>query len=180
MAPTLKPRLRAFATGVLLCVIGAGVHAADRNAAELASFRAVAFGQVRSVSVARILDAKKHELSEPPKNLFHGFALLSNWQTADPESRLQIASILRTPILWWVKAYESAGGNEVPKLSSFCVPDPGYAIHLETDQGPRDFVVCLECDSLIAYSPDQHRAEFSLEDDPLAQLKRCYQKEFRD
>jgi hypothetical protein len=165
---------------LLLFGLSPGLYAdAAHNAAELAGFRAVAFGNVRSASVAKILDPKKHEMAEPPNNLFHGFALVSSWQTVDPDSRLQLAAILRVSILSWVKAYESAGGADVVKPSSFCLPDPGYAIHFETDQGPRDFIICLECDEITAYGANQSRAKFSLENESLAQLKENYQKEFR-
>jgi hypothetical protein len=168
-------------TWLLLFGLSSGLYAdAARNAAELANFRAVAFGNVRSVSVAKILDPKKHEMAEPPKNLFHGFALVSDWQTVDPDSRLRLAGILREPIRARLKAYESAGDADVAELSSFCLPDPGYAIHLETDEGPRDFVICLECDDLTAYGKSQSRAHFSIENEPLATLKKYYQKEFHD
>jgi hypothetical protein len=168
-------------TWLLLLGLSPGLYAdAPSNAAELAGFRAAAFGNVKSVLVAKILDPKKHEMAEPPKTLFHGFAVISNWQPVDPDSRLQLAGILRAPIAHLIKAYESAGAADVVRLSSFCLPDPGYALHFETDQGPRDFTVCLECDQIEVYGPNHRQANFSVDDEPLAQLRRYYQKEFHD
>ena len=161
--------------------LGSGLYAdVTGPAADLAAFRAVAFGNVRSASVAKLLDPKKHEMPEQPKNLFHGFALVSAWQTVDPDSRLGVAGILREPIQARIKAYEAVGGQEVRETSPFCLPDPGYGVHLETDQGPRDFVICLECDEVTGYDGKQMSARFSLENDALVKLKLYYQKEFHD
>ncbi len=176
-------RILSFATCAVLLVgipqVAVRADAAD-NAGQLASFRAVAFGKVTSASVAKIIDLRMHKLAAPNGGDFHGFAVISPWQALEPKSREALAALLRSPIDYWVMAYATAGNAELVKLSSLCLPDPGYAVHLETDRGPRDFAICLLCDDVVAYGERGKSADFSLDAGPLKALKKCYRGEFGD
>ncbi len=161
--------------GILLLGVtsasGASSEAAF-NSEQLALFTNVVYSSVKSVKVAK-LNPRVEKASR-----FHNVSLDSKWVDLDISSGAGLAELLKTPILFWADAYAHAGSNQVMMLMPFCVPKPGYAVHLETDKGSRDFVICLECGIVDVFGEKGKAAEFCLEDEVVSKLRAYYNNEF--
>ena len=150
---------------------------ASRNAEQLASFGALAFSDVMSVWVARIVDLKAHDRTSSTDLDFHGCSFASRWRMVGPQDEAGLAELLRGNIDFFVRAYRAAGNGYVDTNGSFCAPDYGYAIRLYTADGVRDFLICLRCGQIEAFG-NEHTVAFGLHGSDLAKLKAYYLGEF--
>jgi hypothetical protein len=156
----------------------------EHNREYLSNFAAIAFSEVKSISVAQVYDTNgpilnAGEAAPKPVTIgdYHGYPLISKWRQVDDQSQKELARLLKRPIDFWVKTYAEAGDKDVLVNVSFCMPDYGYAMHLETNEGPRDFLICLQCGQIAAFAGN-HRADFDLKDSDLVRLKAFYLDEF--
>jgi hypothetical protein len=154
------------------------IGGATENKKMLTRLEAVGFSDVKSASVARIIAPEKHHLAKQGAGAFHGYNVISNWQSVNDPSRFEVADLLKKRIDSLVNAYANAGDNGVFEPESFCIPDPGYAVHLETDKGPRDFAICLECEQVDAFGDQGKSVNFGVDAGQTATLKRNYYAEF--
>jgi len=167
----------------LLPLSNAGSAEAVDNVARLAQFRAIMFSEVKSAEVAMLDSKKPHGLPGLFKSKFHGRVMTTHWQKITGAEAGKMALVLRGRIAFWVHAYANAGPGTIAELSSFCIPNPGYAIHLETDQGTRDFLVCFECGIIDAFGDQADRThysiEYSIEQPDSERLRSAYEEEFK-
>jgi hypothetical protein len=163
----------------LLLLGGADFSTAEatRNAEQLVDFGAVAFAEVRSVSVAQIVDLNTHDRSSATDENFHGCRLTSKWSVVRTQAQAGLIELVKKPIDFWVKTYRAAGDNYMETNLSFCAPDFGYAIRLDTTDGTRDFLVCLRCGQIEAFG-NGHTVIFEANDADLVKLKASYVDEF--
>ena len=164
--------MKSLSLALFLCTLAATARgSADRDHADrLADFRGVAFGEVRAASVARLVDRGRPN--------FHGLTLAGDWLKLGATAQAGLANALREPIDRWIRLYAEAKGDSLVELDSFCVPDYGYAVRLETDMGVRDFAICLRCGQVAVYGRRKEGVSFSLKDEALAKLNACYRDEF--
>jgi hypothetical protein len=145
----------------------------------LASFRAVAFSEMKSASMVAIVETGERAKLVVPSESFHGYKVLTNWLVLDPASGSGLAKLLKDTIDRSIQVYAGANGAEVVGLlMPFCIPHPGLAVRLKTDRGQRDFAICLECGIVFAYSDNGQSVEFPLEPDQINQLKAYYRTAF--
>jgi hypothetical protein len=165
---------------LLWAAVGVGLRAdAPSGTKQLASFRAVAFSEVKSASVATIGETGKWIKGGVPPEGFHGYKVLSDWEALDPASGSGLTMLLKEPIDHSIQVYAGANGAEVVGLlMPFCIPHPGFAVRLKTDRGQRDFAICLECGIVFAYGDDGQSVEFPLDPDQLSKLKAYYRTAF--
>jgi hypothetical protein len=135
-----------------------------------ADLRGLDFSESQVASVAKI------EGSSKASDAFHGYKLASEWRRLDGASRTEVAAFLKKRISKQI-AMLGAPGDEPITLTPFCF-DPGYAIHLVTKEGPRDFVICLKCAFLYVYDNKGHELGMDLDSVLLTELKASYLDEF--
>ena len=121
-------------------------------------------------------DTPKIEGSSKASDAFHGYKLTSEWRHLDEASRTEVAAFLKKRVSKQI-AVLGAPGDEPIILTPFCF-DPGYAIHLVTKEGPRDFVICLKCAFLYVYDNKGHELGMDLDSALLTALKASYLDEF--
>jgi hypothetical protein len=132
----------------------------------------LAFTAVKGASVAKL-----NGISLSGRG-FHNYNVVSEWRILDGDSAREIGNLLRDRISQQLALLAGAGiYNTGVVLAPFCF-DPGYAVHLETDKGRRDFVICLKCTYIYGY--DAKGTELGMDPDSgmLTKLKACYLDEF--
>ena len=102
--------------------------ASPANLARLADYSAVAFSEATSVMVAQLADPNGAIVSQPTKvpptandGDFHGCVLTSKWNEVADQARAGLIELLKRPIDFWVKAYASAGDEDLVANMSFCI-----------------------------------------------------------
>ena len=146
------------------------------NLNRLDELRSIAVDQVAGVKVAKIQTA---EGSKQSRGEFHGYIATSKWRELRVDDADLLLRTLTEVIDGWIDVYKKAGDEDVVELSSFCVPKPGYGIHLQTKGGSRDFAVCLECGEMYVFGKRKTAVVVHLREEQTARLKRCYLDELR-
>jgi hypothetical protein len=178
--------MKAFARLFSICLLGsasllaadsAATTAAATNAQHLRAYRDVAFTTAASVAVAKLDGAERLGLRRFLVRSFHRYRLVSSWKTLDASASQALARLLREQIDAQIEFYRAAGNDEAVRLNSFCVPQPGFAVRLQTDRGPRDVLICLDCSDVTVFGDDPHGVEFSVDPEVTLKLKASYQAE---
>jgi len=164
--------MKSLSLVLFLCALAGPVWggASRDNADRLADFRSVAFGEVKAVSVAKLVDHGRAN--------FHGLVMTGDWLKLGVNVQVGLAGLLREPIDSWIRVYAEAKDDGIVELQPFCVPDYGYAVRLETDKGVRDFAICLKCGHVMVYGRGKHGVAFLLEKEALVKLNAYYREEF--
>jgi hypothetical protein len=107
---------------------------------------------------------------------FHGYKVTSAWRPLDGYERADLTDLLRKRTLEQIAVLIAPGDGPIT-LAPLCF-EPGYAVHLDTDKGPREFVICLKCSYIYEY--DGKGKELGMEPDQslLIKMKAHYLDEF--
>lgn len=130
-------------------------------------FEKLAFTETRSVGVSRVQGIRK----DPGG--FHGYKRVSEWLPLNPRAGARLGNLLQKQVAAQISLLGSGGDYS----ASACF-EPGYAIRLDTNAGPRDFLVCLSCAQLYVYDGDGHYLGIHMDDEFLVRMKANYMDEF--
>ena len=128
---------------------------------DLRTLSALEFAAATSVSIATLKGTSK------APGAFHGYQRVTNWHAADAEAGSAIAALLAETVR--VDLAQARQPGERVSLHSFCF-NPGYAVRLQSERGPREFLVCLECDEMYVFDDDGHMWNHPLEKAEAARL----------
>ena len=158
-------------TSPVLAIAFVAIVAAFPCAAQTnAELHSVAFSEVRSAMVSKITGFNK------AAGMFHGFILAPGSRYLATSYRTELANLLIRRV---AEKLASLGppNDEAIVEESLCF-DPGYAVHFETSDGPRDFSICLDCSFLEVYDGKGHEIGMSINKWLLTELKAAYFDEF--
>lgn len=130
-------------------------------------FEDLAYDKVVAVRVAQVgkFDAKKGD--------YHRYILKSDWMTLGADSAAALGGLLQKFVAYEISARKGGGITDV----SLCF-DPGYAVRVETDSGPRDFLICLRCSQLYVYDEKGNNLGIHFGEHSNSELTEFYSEEF--
>ncbi len=146
------------------------------NKARLKELRGIKIETVASVAVARLSQSNK-PTSGGNDSHFHGYEVSTKWKLLGAKEAAGVVAILRDTIDPLIAAYASAGSDSLVELSSLCLPHPGYAVHVVTENGFRDFAICLECGEAYVFAGTHKAIKLHFSDANNAALRACYTAE---
>jgi hypothetical protein len=129
-----------------------------------------AFDRIDSIRVAKV-----GGLSDKEGN-FHGYSILTGWKRFVPPGRCKFGPLLLLKIQQEVKQRKES--TDIVVLTPFCVFQPAVAVHLDTDKGERDFLICFKCDYLYIYDKEDRECGMNLDSGLAAILRHEYARLF--
>lgn len=145
--------------------------AAPTNAERYRAYSAVRFSTVDSLEVARLDGSSTSSFYSPA---FHRYRRLSNWETLEPSESQSLSELLKEQIEIRAARYAGAGDETLVELNSFCIFNPGFAVRMQTDRGPRDFLICLTCGDIAAYGDNPDGVRFPVSEEVWSELQSIY------
>jgi hypothetical protein len=146
---------------LLAVSIAGGLRAENAtNTRQLEELRALSFGSVRKVLVARLAAPAKGE-----EAAFHGCALRSEWKEVAPSEAQALAELLSALITDRIRSYTEAGDDALIELHPFGPVYGEVGLRLETDKGRREFSISFaeRTDYVYAYDTKKHVMCFTIE-----------------
>jgi hypothetical protein len=155
--------LRIFAG---LCSVGSIALAGEASV----NWRDFEFSEAKSARVAKIAGRNSGEGS------FHGYKVASDWHPLEGYERTDLAKILRKRTMEQIAILAAPADGPIT-LAPLCF-EPGYAVHLDTDKGSREFVICLKCSYIYEYDGKSNELGMDPDNGLLIKLKAHYLDEF--
>jgi hypothetical protein len=128
------------------------------------------FAEAKTARVAKISGTDNGNGS------FHGYKVTSAWLPLDGYERTDLTDLLRKRTFEQIVVLTAPGDGPIT-LAPLCF-EPGYAVHLETDKGPREFVICLKCSYIYEYDSKGDQLGMDPDQYLLIKMKAHYLDEF--